>query len=76
MHLSRLSLIDLLNLPVLIPDNRDVLLGEACLFSELLLEGQRLIYIVLLCLSFSFLCGEGGLTNLLTHGRILLSDLL
>ena len=76
MHLSRLSLIDLLHLPVLIPDDRDILLGEACLFSELLLEGQCLIYIVLFCLSFSFLCGEGSLTDLFTHGRILLSDLL
>ena len=76
LHLRRLSLINLLHLTVLVTNDRDVLLGQACLLSELVLEGQRLIHVVCLSLGLGFLCCETSDADLLSHRVILLADLL
>ena len=75
-HLSSFPLVDFLHLTVLVTDDRDILLSQPCLLSELILEGKSLVDIVLLCLGLRLLGGQTGGTHLLSHSIVLLSDLL
>ena len=75
LHLRRLPLVNLLHLAVLITNDRDVLLSQASLLSELLLESERLVDIVLLGLGLRLLRMEAGCADLLSHCLILLANL-
>ena len=76
LHVSHLPLVDLLHLAVLVPNDRDVFLGEARLLAELFLEGERLIDVVLTRLRLGLQRGQGGSADLLAHREVLLPNLL
>jgi len=75
LHLRRLPFVNLLHLAVLITNDRDVLLSQASLLSELLLESECLVDIVLLGLGLRLLRMEAGCADLLSHCLILLANL-
>ena len=75
-HFRGLSLVDFLHLAVLVTDYRDVFLRQSCLLSELLLERQSLIHVVLLGLGLGLMRGQASRADLLSHGMVLLPNLL
>ena len=75
-HFRGLALVDLLDLAVLITDDRDIFLCQPGLLSELLLERQSLIHVVLLGLGLSLMRRQASRTDLLSHCMVLLPDLL
>ena len=76
LHVSSLSLVNLLHLSILVANDAHILLGDSCLLAELLLEGQSLVHVVLACLSFGLLRRQGGRADLFTHSKVLLTYLL
>ena len=66
-HFRGLPLVDLLDLAVLVTDDRDVLLCQSSLLSELLLERQSLVHVVLLGLGLSLMRSQASRTDLLSH---------
>ena len=66
-HFRSLPLVDLLDLAVLVTDDRDVLLCQSGLLSELLLERQSLVHVVLLGLGLSLMRGQASCAYLLSH---------
>ena len=75
-HFCSLAFVNLLHLPVLIPDYTYILLREASLLSELLLESHSLVDVVRLGLRLRLLRVKGRIPNLFTHEHVLLSYLL
>ena len=75
-HFFHLAFVNLLDFAILVLNDRNVLLLDLGLITELVLVLKCIMYVVILSSCFSLLCVLGSLANLFPHRSVLKSQLL